>query len=90
MRPAFITFGDSITQRGFAPGWSSLLADAYVRRVDVINRGYSGYNSRWALQLLDRVFPSPPAGASATAAPPARLATVWFGANDAALPDRGS
>ena len=81
MRPVFVTFGDSITQRGFAPGWSSQLADAYQRRVDVINRGYSGYNSRWAVQLLDRVFPP--------AAPP-QLATVWFGANDAALPDRGS
>lgn len=85
MRPQFVTFGDSITQRGFAPGWTGLLADAYQRRADVINRGYSGYNSRWALQLLDRVFPEPTA-----AAPPPRLATVFFGANDAALPDRGS
>ena len=85
MRPTFVGFGDSITQRGFAPGgWLSLLADTYVRRADVVNRGYSGYNSRWALPLLDRAFPL-----GAAAAPPA-LATVWFGANDAALPDRGS
>jgi lysophospholipase L1-like esterase len=85
MRPQFVTFGDSITQRGFSAGWTSLLADAYQRRADVINRGYSGYNSRWALQLLDHVFPQPTA-----ALPPPRLATVFFGANDAALPDRGS
>ncbi|KAI3438645.1 hypothetical protein D9Q98_001067 [Chlorella vulgaris] len=85
MRPQFVTFGDSITQRGFEPGWGSLLANAYQRRADVVSRGYSGYNSRWALQLLDAVFPQPSA-----AAPPPRLATVFFGANDAALPDRGS
>lgn len=46
--------------------------------------GYNGYNTRWALQLLDRVFPNN------TAAPPPRLVTIFFGANDAALPDRGS
>lgn len=81
MRPQFVLFGDSITQRGFAPGgWAAALADRYQRRVDVINRGYSGYTSRWALQLLDRVFPS-------AAAAPVSLAVVWFGANDAALPD---
>lgn len=40
--PQFVTFGDSITQRGFAPGWTSALADAYQRRADVVNRGYSG------------------------------------------------
>ena len=39
MRPTFVTFGDSITQRGFAPGWTGQLADAYQRRVDVLNRG---------------------------------------------------
>lgn len=146
MRPTFVTFGDSITQRGFAPGWTGQLADAYQRRVDVLNRGervgakqlwrwlavmpetsaatehvlplliksplpcipkpahaslpphppsppslwpppaagYSGYNSRWALQLMDRIFPAN------APAPPPQLVTIFFGANDAALPDRGS
>lgn len=46
--------------------------------------GYSGYNSRWALQLMDRIFPAN------APAPPPRLVTIFFGANDAALPDRGS
>jgi lysophospholipase L1-like esterase len=85
LRPYFVTFGDSITQRGFAPGWTGQLADAYQRRADVINRGYSGYNSRWALQLLPRVFPQPAPGS-----PAPRLVTIFFGANDAALPDQGS
>ena len=81
-RPQYVCFGDSITQRGFNPGgWTSALADAYQRRVDVINRGYSGYNTRWAVELLGRAFPSATKGTI-------ELATIWFGANDAALPDR--
>ena len=88
----FVTFGDSITQRGFSPGWTGTLADTYQRRADIINRGYSGYNTRWALHLLPHIFPLPPTNAAAAAAapPPPRLVTVWFGANDAALPDRAS
>ena len=84
LRPQWVLFGDSITQRGFGPGgWASVLADAYTRKVDVINRGYSGYTSRWAVHLLDQVFPP-------QAAADVQLATVFFGANDAALPDRTS
>lgn len=83
LRPQWVLFGDSITQRAFSPGgWAGLLADAYQRKVDVVNRGYSGYNTRWAVQLLPHLFPE--------GAPPPQLATVFFGANDAALPDRPS
>lgn len=83
-RPQFVLFGDSITQKSFSPGgWGAAVADAYQRKADVVNRGYSGYNSRWALHLLGRVFPAERAGDTA-------LATVFFGANDAALADRGS
>lgn len=85
LRPQFVLFGDSITQRSFGPGgWAAALADTYTRRVDIVNRGYSGYNSRWALTLLDHVFPPTAAGAAAA---DVRLATVFFGANDAALLD---
>ncbi|KXZ45651.1 hypothetical protein GPECTOR_52g50 [Gonium pectorale] len=61
---------------------------------DIVNRGLSGYNTRWALQALPHVFgppgaaaaPPPPAAASVGPAPQHVLfATVWFGANDAAL-----
>jgi len=48
-------------------------------KADILLRGYSGYNSRWALKVLDKVF-SPEAGAAAV--------IVFFGANDACLPDR--
>ncbi|KAL2622658.1 hypothetical protein R1flu_002863 [Riccia fluitans] len=83
-RPQFILFGDSITQRSFdISGWGASLANRYARKADVILRGYSGYNTRWALFMLDRLFPI---GSSN----PPLLVTVFFGANDAALPDRGS
>ncbi len=49
LRPAIVLFGDSITQQGFGlnghVGWASLLANDYIRRADVLNRGFSGYNA---------------------------------------------
>jgi hypothetical protein len=58
LRPAFVLFGDSITQRGGAVGgWATRLAERYTRRADVVNRGYSGYNTAWATHLLPLVFP---------------------------------
>ena len=53
----------------------------------MVLRGYSGYNTRWALKVLDRVFPADQTevGDSAPLA-----VTVFFGANDATLPDRCS
>ncbi|KAI3967893.1 hypothetical protein MKX01_027076 [Papaver californicum] len=80
MRPQFILFGDSITQQSFSHGgWGAALADTYSRQVDVILRGYSGYNSRWALFLLHHIFPLN------TSTKPPVAATIFFGANDAAL-----
>jgi isoamyl acetate esterase len=51
--------------------------------VDVILRGYSGYNTRWALKILDKAM----AGIRGDAESPAAV-TVFFGANDASLPDQ--
>lgn len=82
--PSIVLFGDSITQYSFnRDGWGTGLAEAYQRRLDVVSRGHGGYNSRWSLHLFDRLF------APFAAAPPA-LVTVFFGANDAAHPDRVS
>jgi len=79
-RPSIALFGDSITQFSFSEGgWGACLADTYQRRADILNRGYSGYNTRWALRLLEQVFPE-------SREPPV-AATMFFGANDAALPD---
>ena len=53
---------------------------AWPEQVDVIARGYSGYNTRWAAHILQSVFVKEQA--------PPDLVTIFFGANDAALPDR--
>jgi lysophospholipase L1-like esterase len=49
-RKKVVFFGDSITQHGFnnkINGWVSSMANWWTRRVDVLNRGFSGYNSAW-------------------------------------------
>ncbi|KAJ4986428.1 GDSL-like Lipase/Acylhydrolase [Stagonosporopsis vannaccii] len=80
----FFLFGDSITQdsfnqeRGF--GFSAALQADYIRRLDVVNRGFSGYNTRQALSVLPSLIPSPEQAKI-------RFLTVFFGANDASLPD---
>ena len=77
-REEVCAFGDSITQHGHmaaAHGWVCGLQEAYRRRADVLNRGYSGYSSRFARAMLPRIF-----GAERRYL----FTTVFFGANDAA------
>ncbi|CAI9572942.1 unnamed protein product, partial [Staurois parvus] len=53
--PRVVLFGDSITQFAFeANGWGATLADKLVRKCDVLNRGLSGYNTRWAKLILPK------------------------------------
>ncbi|EME45583.1 hypothetical protein DOTSEDRAFT_71327 [Dothistroma septosporum NZE10] len=79
----FLLFGDSITQhsfsqqRGFAFG--AELSNSYVRRLDVVNCGLGGYNTRQALQVLPHALPRPKCAKL-------RFMTFFFGANDARLP----
>ncbi|KAJ8545462.1 hypothetical protein K7X08_018045 [Anisodus acutangulus] len=83
MRPKIYLFGDSITEMSFDDGgWGASLVNHFNRTVDVVLRGYSGYNTRWALKVLEKVFP-------ATEESPL-AATVFFGANDACVADRCS
>ncbi|CAM9947686.1 unnamed protein product [Laminaria digitata] len=56
-----------------------MLSHWWERRYDVINRGFSGYNTRWLMPLVDRLFV--PGGATAT-----KLVTIFLGANDCVLP----
>ncbi|XP_048543495.1 GDSL esterase/lipase At5g45920-like [Triticum urartu] len=85
MRPSIVLFGDSITEESFGEGgWGAHLANHYSRSADVVLRGYSGYNTRWASLVADRAFSAIPASAAVAAV------TVFFGANDASLPDRAS
>jgi hypothetical protein len=56
IRPLIVLFGDSLTELAFGEevgsssvGWASLLASAYSRHADVLNRGFRGalqYGSR--------------------------------------------
>lgn len=91
-RPTIVLFGDSITQLGFgggsgaecSSGWTGMLANAYARRADVLNRGFSGYNTRHALDVLPSVFG--PTGESHCWVGRPLFVSVFFGANDASLP----
>ena len=82
-RPRFMLFGDSITQFGIDPqilGFGTLLANAYSRKVDVINRGLSGYTTKKGLEMLPFIVEE-------WASHPPDLVTIFFGANDAVSPD---
>jgi len=80
--PRVFCFGDSLTQGCFNVEegcWAAILANRYRRKVDFVNRGFSGYNSRQAVHLLPRIYdPSESSLISAF--------LIWFGANDAVLP----
>ncbi|KAF2718033.1 lipolytic enzyme [Polychaeton citri CBS 116435] len=85
----FLLFGDSITQQSFSqsqpPGrggfaFNAALSNAYIRRLDIVNRGLSGYNTTQALRVLPQVIPRPETARL-------RFLTVFFGANDARLPN---
>ncbi|KAJ0962496.1 hypothetical protein J5N97_027618 [Dioscorea zingiberensis] len=83
-RPHFLLFGDSITEKSFGPGgWGAALANTYSGKADVLVRGYGGYNTRWVLFLLNRLFPP-------NCRTPPDAATIFFGANDAAILGRTS
>ncbi|XP_077997059.1 isoamyl acetate-hydrolyzing esterase 1 homolog [Glandiceps talaboti] len=79
MWPKVILFGDSITQHSFnQDGWGSSVADQLQRKCDVINRGVSGYNTRWGHIILPQIITKDTASDVA-------MVTVFFGANDASM-----
>lgn len=106
LRPPIVLFGDSITQFAYGEsplggtpvriGWASLLSQAYQRRADVLNRGFSGYNTRHALALVPKLFASKSgAGGGDNSNGSGNghgnlplFCTVFFGANDANLPSK--
>jgi lysophospholipase L1-like esterase len=75
-RPLIIAYGDSITQRGYA-GWLGLLSDWYTRKVDILNRGFSGYQSRWGFDMFPEVVLQNSVD----------MVIIFFGANDAVVPE---
>ncbi|KAF9570800.1 hypothetical protein EC968_001400 [Mortierella alpina] len=57
---SLLLFGDSITQYSFnvaERGFGAQLAHLFQRRLDVINRGFSGYTSEQAIHLLPQFLP---------------------------------
>ncbi|KAH6912959.1 GDSL Lipase/Acylhydrolase [Coprinopsis sp. MPI-PUGE-AT-0042] len=83
VQDVFMLFGDSITQRAWEPGGlGQRLARAYARTLDVVNRGYSGYNSEWALPVFEKCIAKKGARANICAI---HILAIWLGANDASL-----
>jgi len=78
-RAKIVLWGDSLTQTCFE-GWGAKLANRYQRRADIINRGMSGYNTKWYLQL-----PNTDRNLEDCSTSNVALCTIWFGANDASL-----
>ncbi|KAI0011791.1 SGNH hydrolase [Xylariaceae sp. FL0662B] len=80
-----VLFGDSLFQfssevkEGFS--FQGALQGLCMRCLDVINRGFSGYNTKNALTLLPQIF-QPPSPSN----PKIDYLLVLFGANDACLP----
>ncbi|KAH9923983.1 SGNH hydrolase [Epithele typhae] len=74
VQDSIMLLGDSLTQ-----------AHVYNRKMDVVNRGFSGYNTDWILPVFDQVFATKE---QQQHLPKVRLLVIWFGANDAALPVR--
>ncbi|XP_020237343.1 GDSL esterase/lipase At2g38180 isoform X2 [Cajanus cajan] len=84
VRPQFVLFGSSIVEFSYSnEGWGAILANFYARKADIILRGYAGWNSRCALQVLDIIFPK-----DATIQP--SLVIVYFGGNDSTHPHPSS
>ncbi|CDR43154.1 CYFA0S11e00826g1_1 [Cyberlindnera fabianii] len=86
----FLLFGDSITEFAYEQHpptstttqfvFGSAISNAYVRRLDVVQRGFAGYNTNWALKMLPKILEQVHTPDSQV-----KIATVFFGTNDAAL-----
>ncbi|SCU98121.1 LAFA_0G15742g1_1 [Lachancea sp. 'fantastica'] len=87
----FLLFGDSITEfafntladetRGHQFALGAALCRDYTRKLDIVQRGFSGYNSRWALQILPRILENESSSDIV-------MCTIFFGSNDAASAGR--
>ncbi|SCU99092.1 LADA_0H17502g1_1 [Lachancea dasiensis] len=83
----FLLFGDSITEFAFNTrmedgkgdqfSLGAALCRDYTRKLDIVQRGFSGYTSRWALKLLPQILESEVSSEIV-------LCTIFFGTNDAA------
>jgi len=82
IQDAIMVLGDSLTQGGWEPlGLTQRLAAVYVRKLDVINRGFSGYITEWAIPVFEQIFAKQH---EQQHVPKVRILAIWYGANDAA------
>ncbi|KIK58173.1 hypothetical protein GYMLUDRAFT_171437 [Collybiopsis luxurians FD-317 M1] len=82
---SIMLFGDSLTQSVWKTGMNSFgaqLAHVYARKMDIVNRGFSGYNTERAIPVFKQVFAT---REQQKHLPTVRLLIIWFGANDACL-----
>ncbi|WWC68934.1 uncharacterized protein I206_102870 [Kwoniella pini CBS 10737] len=82
---AIMLFGDSLTQAWTDGSLSQRMAEYYSRRCDIVNRGFGGYNSDWAIPVFEQVFATREAREKGYAQN-VKLITIWLGANDATIP----
>ncbi|WWD16797.1 hypothetical protein CI109_101229 [Kwoniella shandongensis] len=81
---AIMLFGDSLTQAWSDGSLAQRTAEYYSRRLDVVNRGFGGYTSTWAIPVFEQVFATKEAREKGYAQN-VKLITIWLGANDACL-----
>ncbi|KKK14881.1 hypothetical protein ARAM_002841 [Aspergillus rambellii] len=81
-----LLFGDSITEAAYDPessfGFGSAVQHVYARKMDVVQRGFSGYNSDHAREILPHLMKQENAGDAQV-----KLMIVFFGTNDCIAPE---
>ncbi|RDB24244.1 Isoamyl acetate-hydrolyzing esterase 1 [Hypsizygus marmoreus] len=85
IQDVIMLFGDSITQGAWGPGMNGFgqrLSHVYARKLDVLNRGLSGYNTDWAMPIFKQCIATK---RNRDNLPKIRLLVIWFGANDACM-----
>ena len=89
----FVLLGDSITQQAYSQdpdddgprgSLGPQLSNAYMRKLDIIDRGFSGYNTRQMRSVMPSVI-RPYEHRPKTL----RFLVIFLGANDARLPNTG-
>ncbi|OAA38149.1 GDSL Lipase/Acylhydrolase family protein [Metarhizium rileyi] len=82
--PQLVLFGDSLVQRSvdLQDGFSmqAALQSRFIRRLDVVNRGFSGWTTANAVKYLPDIFPLP-----TSTSPRIKYFVVLLGANDAII-----
>lgn len=78
-----VLIGDSLTQYSWdernGGGWAAKIADYCLRRFDVLNRGLSGYNTKW---VESAILGEEGGFITKSMLNDAVLVTLFFGAND--------